>query len=100
MTFSKDDVPEHSQPAYGVVRSQTKRRELAALAGFGTSVLVGAAKEGLDLAGLGTPSWTDFAWDAIGAAVGVLLSLGVDIGVSAAFGNAVICHWLDMTRSH
>jgi putative lipoprotein len=71
---------------YGVVRSQTERRELAVAAGFGVSVAVGAAKEALDLAGLGTPSWKDFAWDLIGAAAGVLLSLGIDVGVSAAFG--------------
>lgn len=73
---------------YGLVRSQTDRRELAAASGLGVSILAGAAKEALDLAGVGNPSWRDFAWDAIGAALGVLVSLGVDLGASALFTEA------------
>lgn len=39
----------------------------------GLTLAVGGAKELLDLAGLGTPSWRDFTWDVIGTLVGVLL---------------------------
>ncbi len=46
--------------------------------GFGLAVLAGAAKETLDLAGLGDPSWKDFSWDVIGAAAGALIAAGVE----------------------
>lgn len=48
--------------------------------GVGASVAVtaGIAKELLDLAGMGTPSWKDFAWDLLGAAVGLALAFGID----------------------
>ena len=48
------------------------------IAGASLALAAGAAKEGLDATGSGDPSWKDFTWDAIGAAVGVGLSLLVD----------------------
>jgi uncharacterized protein YfiM (DUF2279 family) len=56
-----------------------------AIAG-GTTLAIGAAKEGLDALGLGDPSWKDFAWDAIGTVAGLAIAWGVDLmlgGVSA-----------------
>lgn len=37
----------------------------------------GIAKEILDLAGMGHPSWKDLAWDVAGTGVGLLLAWGV-----------------------
>ena len=56
-----------------------------AIAG-GTTLVIGAAKEGADALGLGDPSWRDLAWDAIGAVAGLAIAWGVDLllgGVSA-----------------
>jgi putative lipoprotein len=36
------------------------------------TLVAGMTKELFDLAGLGSPSWKDFAWDAIGCAIGAL----------------------------
>lgn len=44
-----------------------------------TTLSLGAAKEGLDAMGHGTPSLADFAWDAAGTTVGVSLALTVDL---------------------
>ena len=46
--------------------------------GSGISIGLGAAKEGLDAAGLGQPSWKDFAWDVIGAALGIGVAVSFD----------------------
>ncbi len=47
---------------------------------FGTTfpLALGGLKEGLDAAGLGDPSWKDFAWDCIGTALGVGVSITFD----------------------
>ncbi len=47
--------------------------------GAGLTLGVGAAKEGWDALGHGTPSWRDFAWDAIGAACGLGVAWGIDL---------------------
>lgn len=55
--------------------------------GGGVALGAGAAKELLDLAGLGDPSWKDLAWDAIGTIAGLALAWGIDLalgGVSSA----------------
>ena len=49
--------------------------------GGGIGLGAHALKEGLEAAGLGQPSWNDFAWDAIGAACGIAVALVVDMGV-------------------
>lgn len=55
--------------------------------GGGVTLAAGAGKELLDMAGLGDPSWKDFAWDAMGALAGLAIAWGVDLlvgGVSSA----------------
>jgi len=58
-----------------------------ARAGTGAALAVGAgvAKELWDLDGHGDASWRDLSWDLIGAATGVLLSVGVDWAVHRMF---------------
>lgn len=46
--------------------------------GAALALALGAAKEGLDAAGYGTPSWRDFAWDVTGAAFGLMFSFSID----------------------
>lgn len=62
------------------------RWKAIAISGAAT-LAVGAGKELLDLAGLGDPSWKDFAWDAAGTVAGLALAWGVDLligGVGSA----------------
>jgi len=47
-------------------------------AGAGFSLAIGAAKELVDMAGYGDPSWRDFAWDVVGTGAGLLLAWSVD----------------------
>jgi putative lipoprotein len=47
--------------------------------GGAAAVGAGALKEGLDAAGLGDPSWKDFAWDVIGAACGLGVAWVIDV---------------------
>lgn len=56
------------------------------LLGAGVSLGLGAGKELADLAGLGTPSWKDFAWDVIGTATGLLLAYGLDLAIFGVSG--------------
>jgi putative lipoprotein len=51
--------------------------------GAGAGILAGAAKEIFDLAGFGTPSWKDVTWDVIGVAVGLGISVSIDLAVRA-----------------
>lgn len=48
------------------------------LVGGGLALGLGATKESLDAAGLGVPSWRDFAWDCLGTALGLGVSLAFD----------------------
>lgn len=57
--------------------------------GAGAGIVVGAAKEILDLAGFGTPSWKDFTWDVIGVAVGIGISVSIDLAVRALSPRSV-----------
>jgi putative lipoprotein len=50
-----------------------------ALSGGTLSLAVGAGKEGYDAIAGGDPSWKDFAWDGIGTAAGISVSLSVDL---------------------
>lgn len=47
--------------------------------GVGLSAAAGIGKELLDLAGLGTPSWKDLAWDGFGLVFGTALGLVVNV---------------------
>jgi len=60
--------------------------------GAGAGILAGAAKELLDLAGLGTPSWKDFTWDLIGTAVGVGISVSIDLAVRSLRPKRAAAH--------
>jgi len=50
-----------------------------AVGGAALSLLAGVGKELWDLAGHGTPSWKDLAWDGMGTAVGIGGALAVDV---------------------
>ncbi|HVK68309.1 MAG TPA: hypothetical protein VM694_27810 [Polyangium sp.] len=52
--------------------------------GMAVALGAGYSKEILDAAGFGTPSWKDFAWDLIGTAVGLGVSLAIDYALSPA----------------
>jgi uncharacterized protein YfiM (DUF2279 family) len=55
--------------------------------GGSIALAAGAGKELTDLAGYGTPSWKDFAWDAIGTATGVAVMILVDHLVTPSHGT-------------
>jgi putative lipoprotein len=67
--------------AYAATTAATPDRWKALTIGGGLAIGAGALKEGLDAAGLGDPSWKDFAWDAIGAVCGLSVAFLVDAGV-------------------
>jgi putative lipoprotein len=52
-----------------------------AVAAGSAAVALGAGKELADLAGAGDPSWKDFAWDLVGAAVGVAVAVVLDVSL-------------------
>ena len=63
---------------YAVGRLTFEDRWGAVGLGAGLSIGAAAAKEGLDAAGLGTPSWRDFVWSLLGAALGLGASVTFD----------------------
>jgi putative lipoprotein len=67
-----------SSASYALVAPLTEHREYRVMAAAGTSLAIGAGKEGYDALGNGDPSWRDFAWDVAGTAVGVLIAYAVD----------------------
>lgn len=68
---------------YGGAALFTENRPARLAIGAGFALSAGIAKELADLAGLGSPSWKDFAWDVAGTAVGVLVSWLLDCFVFA-----------------
>lgn len=46
--------------------------------GTGLGLAIGGAKEGLDAAGLGTASYKDFVWSALGTVLGIGVSITFD----------------------
>lgn len=46
--------------------------------GAGLGLVVGASKEAIDATGLGTPSYKDFIWTAVGTVLGVGVSITFD----------------------
>jgi putative lipoprotein len=75
---------------YGVSAAWLVDARWKALAiGGGVALAAGAGKEIVDATGLfgGDASWKDFAWDAMGTAVGLAIAWGVDLllgGVDSA----------------
>ena len=63
-----------------LVFSGTRARVTSGLA---LALGAGAAKEWSDRGGRGTPSWRDFAWDAVGATTGVTIAWLIDRAVHA-----------------
>jgi putative lipoprotein len=63
---------------YGVAALGTPDIRLRVVFGAGAGIGAGAAKELLDLAGFGDPSWKDFAWDVIGTVIGMGIAVSVD----------------------
>jgi putative lipoprotein len=70
-----------SSAAYVGAVSLFDARGHAMLAAGGLSLTVGAGKELADLAGLGDPSWKDFAADVVGTLLGVGLAWAIDLAV-------------------
>jgi putative lipoprotein len=63
---------------YGVTTAFARDRWKAFAVGGGAALAAGALKEGYDATGSGDPSWKDFAWDVLGAAVGLAIAWGID----------------------
>ena len=74
---------------YGLSALGTEDIRVRIAFGAGAGIVVGAAKELFDLAGLGHPSWKDFTWDVIGTALGVGISVSIDLIVRAALARPV-----------
>jgi putative lipoprotein len=70
---------------YAVTTSFTEDRWKAFAVGGAVALGAGAMKEGFDALGYGDPSWKDFAWDAIGAAVGLGIAFVVDASVRGSW---------------
>jgi putative lipoprotein len=70
---------------YALGVSTTDERWAGVLIGGGLALGLGATKEGLDAAGLGHPSWRDMAWNVVGVALG----LGVSVAFDAALRGPV-----------
>jgi putative lipoprotein len=66
----------------------TEDRPVRIGAGAALAVGAGVAKELWDLDGHGDASWRDLSWDFIGAATGLLVSVGVDWAVHRIFRPA------------
>jgi putative lipoprotein len=73
-----------SAVGYGIGAWALDDRWAGVALGTGLALGVGTAKEGLDAAGLGSPSWRDFVWVAVGTALG----LGVSVTFDAALRGA------------
>lgn len=67
-----------SAAAYGVSTAFLDEPWQRAVTAASFSLAVGAGKEAYDATGRGDPSGRDFAWDALGTAVGVGLALTID----------------------
>jgi putative lipoprotein len=66
---------------YGVTTALATDRWKAFVVGGGAALAAGALKEGYDATGAGDASWKDFAWDVLGAAAGLAIAWGIDLGV-------------------
>jgi putative lipoprotein len=73
---------------YGVSSVFVQPRTTRALIGATTALSLGIGKELYDATGRGDPSFRDLTWDVIGTAVGVGLSLGVDLLLSRATASS------------
>jgi putative lipoprotein len=67
-----------SAAGYGIGIACWDHRLAASGLALGIGVGAAGAKESLDAAGLGSPSWKDFTWTLIGTALGIGVSLSFD----------------------
>lgn len=67
--------------AYAVGAAVFDARRDALILGGAIAITVGGAKELADLAGLGDPSWKDFAWDAMGTVTGLAIAWSLDLAI-------------------
>ncbi len=72
---------------YGVTAALDQDRPLRFAIGGALGVGAGVAKELLDLAGSGDPSWKDLTWDLLGVATGLALAFAVDRLIEALTGE-------------
>lgn len=70
-----------SAGGYALGVATMDRRWAGLLLGGGIAITAGALKEGLDAAGLGTPSAKDFVWDLVGTALGLGLAVTFDAAI-------------------
>lgn len=70
-----------SSSTYAVSAAFFDARYPPLLLGAGVSLGAGVGKELADLAGLGTPSWKDLAWDVIGTVAGLVVAYGLDLAI-------------------
>ncbi len=73
-----------SAGGYGVGKAAFGGYAGPAILGSSLALAAGGAKELIDLAGYGDPSWRDLAWDVIGTAVGTGICLSIDAIVHRA----------------
>ncbi|MCC6524377.1 MAG: hypothetical protein IT373_17085 [Polyangiaceae bacterium] len=83
--FSGDDKAQHfglgfalGSLGYGLARLALDDIASAAGVSAGLVLGLGALKEGVDAAGLGTPSWKDWLWGAVGGSLGLGLAVTFD----------------------
>ena len=67
-----------SAAGYGIGKAAFGGYAGPAIFGSSLALAAGGAKELLDLAGYGDPSWRDLTWDVIGTAVGTGICLSID----------------------
>lgn len=68
-----------SAGGYGLCAAFFERPTGRLILGSLLGLAAGGGKELLDLAGLGTPEWSDFVWTVAGAALGLLLAWSIDL---------------------
>lgn len=64
--------------AYGLGTFVSPRLEGRVVFAASIGITAGLMKEVADAAGLGTPSWKDFAWDLLGTGVAIGISVSID----------------------
>ncbi|MBI4703073.1 MAG: hypothetical protein HY744_18305 [Deltaproteobacteria bacterium] len=70
-----------SAGGYAIGAAAFDDRLAATALGTGFALGLGAAKEGIDAAGAGTPSYRDFTWTVLGACLGIGVSLTFDFAL-------------------
>ncbi len=64
---------------YAIGAALFDARGHALLFGGALATAAGVGKEAIDLAGAGTPSWRDLAWDGMGTVTGLAVAWSIDL---------------------